>query len=86
MEDAGIGISREMLPRVFDMFAHGSSPQAGTGIGLALVRKVVDRMGGRVGVESELGRGSRFWVDLKPGGLKQVAAGAVRTVTSEIDL
>ena len=63
------------------MFAHGSSPQAGTGIGLALVRKVVDRMGGRVGVESELGQGSRFWVDFKPGDVKQVAAEAVRTVT-----
>ena len=34
-------------------------------IGLAIVRKAVERMGGRVGVESELGKGSRFWVELK---------------------
>lgn len=66
VEDNGIGISAMMLPRVFDMFARGSSSAAGTGIGLALVRKVVNRMGGRVGVESESGRGSRFWVELKP--------------------
>lgn len=65
VEDNGIGISKEMLPRVFQMFARGASAQAGTGIGLALVRKVVERMGGRVGVESEPGKGSRFWVELK---------------------
>jgi signal transduction histidine kinase len=50
------------------MFSRGSHPKAGTGIGLALVRKVVDRMGGRVGVESEEGNGSRFWVELRLGG------------------
>lgn len=67
VEDNGIGISRKMLPRVFDMFARGSSQEAGTGIGLALVRKVVDRMGGKVGVESEEGKGSRFWLELRQG-------------------
>ncbi len=53
MEDKGIGISTEMLPRVFDMFARGSKDYEGTGIGLALARKVVQRMGGKMGVESE---------------------------------
>ena len=70
VEDRGIGIKSSMLPRVFDMFARGSNDQAGTGIGLALVRKVVQRMGGRVGVESEEGRGSRFWVELKSGDVR----------------
>jgi signal transduction histidine kinase len=37
----------------------------GTGIGLAPVRRIVERMGGRAGVQSEPGRGSRFWVELK---------------------
>ncbi|HYG35268.1 MAG TPA: ATP-binding protein [Clostridia bacterium] len=40
----------------------------GTGIGLALVRKVVERMEGEVGVESTPDQGSRFWLDLKPAG------------------
>jgi len=54
-----------MFARVFEMFSRGQSNYEGTGIGLALVRKVVERMGGSVGVESEEGRGSRFWVELE---------------------
>jgi CheY-like chemotaxis protein len=67
VEDKGIGISRDMLPRVFEMYSRGSNTYEGTGIGLALVRKVAQRMGGRVGVESEEGSGSRFWMELKKG-------------------
>jgi PAS domain S-box-containing protein len=67
VEDKGIGISKAMLPRVFDMFSRGSKDFEGTGIGLALVRKVAQRMGGRVGVESEEGKGSRFWIELELG-------------------
>jgi len=65
--DKGIGISRDMLPRVFDMYSRGSNSYEGTGVGLALVRKVTQRMGGKVGVESEEGNGSRFWIELKNG-------------------
>ncbi|HEU5123681.1 MAG TPA: GAF domain-containing sensor histidine kinase [Verrucomicrobiae bacterium] len=64
-EDNGIGISQEMTPRLFGMFQRGSRKYEGTGIGLALVRKVTERMGGRVGVESATGKGSRFWIELK---------------------
>jgi PAS domain S-box-containing protein len=67
VEDKGIGISSDMLPRVFDMFSRGSKEYEGTGIGLALVRKVTQRMGGKAGVESEDGKGSRFWIELKSG-------------------
>jgi PAS domain S-box-containing protein len=67
VEDKGIGIAKEMLPRVFEMFSRGSKDYEGTGIGLALVRKVVQRMGGKVGVESEEGKGSRFWIELGRG-------------------
>ena len=70
VQDNGLGISKSMLPRVFDMFARGHATHAGTGIGLALVRKVVQRMGGRVGVESEQGKGSRFWVELPPAKIR----------------
>ena len=73
VEDKGIGISREMLPRVFEMFSRGSKDHEGTGIGLALVRKVAQRMGGKVGVESEEGKGSRFWIELKTGEARLVS-------------
>ena len=65
VEDQGIGIPATMLPRVFDMFSRGHNSYEGTGIGLALVRKVMRRLGGQVGVESEEGKGSRFWLDLR---------------------
>jgi len=67
VEDKGIGISKDMLPRLFSMFSRGSRDYEGTGIGLALVRKVAHQMGGTVGVESQAGKGSRFWMELKPG-------------------
>jgi signal transduction histidine kinase len=65
IEDNGVGISKAFLPRVFDMFQRESSNHEGTGIGLALVRKVTERMGGKVGVESAPGAGSRFWLIFK---------------------
>jgi signal transduction histidine kinase len=46
------------------MFQKLDRDYEGTGIGLAIVRKVAERMGGKVGAESEPGRGSRFWVEL----------------------
>ncbi len=64
-EDNGIGIAPEYQRTIFDMFQRLSPEYEGTGIGLALVRKVMERMGGKVGVESEPGNGSRFWLDLK---------------------
>ncbi|HLH54263.1 MAG TPA: PAS domain S-box protein [Verrucomicrobiae bacterium] len=65
VEDNGIGITKESQRRLFGMFERLTSGYEGTGIGLAIVRKVVERMGGRVGVESDLGKGSQFWVELK---------------------
>jgi signal transduction histidine kinase len=52
------------------MFERLTSVYEGTGIGLAIVRKVVERMGGKVGVESEPGKGSRFWVELRSTSLE----------------
>jgi signal transduction histidine kinase len=62
-EDNGIGIPREYHERIFDMFQQLDKSYEGTGIGLALVRKTVERMNGKVGVESEPGKGSRFWME-----------------------
>ena len=56
------------------MFARRSKDYEGTGIGLALVGKVVQRMGGKVGVESQEGKGSRFWIELKCVEAKQTGA------------
>ena len=64
IEDNGIGIPERAQERLFKMFQKVHPDYEGTGVGLAIVRKVVERMGGSVGVESELERGSRFWVEL----------------------
>jgi signal transduction histidine kinase len=65
-EDKGIGIEKQYHDKIWQMFQQLDKAYEGTGIGLALVRKVVDRMGGQVGVESEPDHGSRFWIELKP--------------------
>jgi signal transduction histidine kinase len=64
--DNGIGIAPEHQERIFRVFErlHGVEIYPGTGIGLAIVRKGLERMGGRVGVESQPGQGSRFWIEL----------------------
>jgi PAS domain S-box-containing protein len=64
VEDNGIGIPKDAQQRIFGMFQRATTDREGTGIGLAIVRKVVERMGGTVGVESAEGQGSRFWVEL----------------------
>ena len=58
--DQGEGIPEEALPRVFEAFYRGGEhPGAGTGLGLAVVRRYVDRWGGQVDIESTLGQGTR---------------------------
>ncbi len=64
-EDNGIGIPPEFQDRIFGMFQRLDRSYEGTGIGLALVKKVAQRLGGKVGVQSEPGKGSRFWLELK---------------------
>jgi PAS domain S-box-containing protein len=70
VEDRGIGIAPEHHERIFGVFQrlHDDRAYPGTGIGLAIVRKAMERMGGRAGVESRPGHGSRFWLELKQGG------------------
>jgi signal transduction histidine kinase len=63
-QDNGIGIAEESQGKIFQMFQQLNPDYEGTGIGLALVKKAVERMRGAVGVESQLGKGSRFWLEL----------------------
>jgi PAS domain S-box-containing protein len=67
VQDNGIGIPPEKHKQIFRVFErlHGEETYPGTGVGLAIVRKAVERMGGKVGVESQVDSGSRFWVDLQ---------------------
>ncbi len=66
-EDNGIGIAPAHQERIFEIFGqvHAEKRYGGTGIGLAIVRKAVQRMNGAIGVESEPGQGSRFWIILQ---------------------
>jgi len=71
VEDNGIGISPEHHQQIFGVFQRLNDVEAypGTGIGLAIVKRAAERMGGAVGLESEPGKGSRFHVDLQPAGV-----------------
>jgi len=66
--DNGIGIDAQYHEQVFGLFKrlHGSGKYAGSGIGLAICHKIVERYGGRMWVESEAGKGSKFFFTL-PG-------------------
>jgi PAS domain S-box-containing protein len=65
VQDNGIGIPQHSRERLFKMFQRLTNDHEGTGIGLAIVRKSVERMGGKVGSESEAGKGSQFWMELR---------------------
>ena len=64
--DNGIGIEQRHYERIYHIFGriHPDSKYAGTGIGLAIVKKTAERMGGRAGFDSEWGVGSKFWLEL----------------------
>jgi len=100
VSDTGIGIDKAVQPRLFGDFSQADSSVArrfgGSGLGLAICRRMVELMGGEIGVESELGRGSRFWftVELQRGGKPwaedeqgrvQLSVGALRVLLVEDD-
>jgi signal transduction histidine kinase len=72
VEDTGEGIPPHLLPHIFERFYRGNDAQdqdyGGAGLGLAIVRELVEAMGGKVAVESTFGVGSRFsfWLPLAP--------------------
>jgi len=68
VQDTGIGISKEDLPKIFQRFFQTEQAQkmrkGGFGLGLKIAREIVERHGGRIGVESEPGKGSLFYFTL----------------------
>jgi signal transduction histidine kinase len=64
VEDNGVGIAQIHHERIFELFTRLNHELPGTGAGLALTRQACALMGGRIGVESRPGKGSRFWIEL----------------------
>ncbi|MBI1944612.1 MAG: response regulator [Deltaproteobacteria bacterium] len=65
--DTGVGIAPDVLSSLFEPFTHGDQAttqgQSGSGLGLSIAKAIVERMGGEIHVETELGKGSTFWFD-----------------------
>jgi two-component system sensor histidine kinase ChiS len=74
VEDNGIGINPEYKDKIFMLFErlHSENKYPGTGVGLAIVKKGIEKMGGRVGFESTPGKGSSFWIELPAANEKLV--------------
>lgn len=62
--DTGDGMSPEVQRHVFDRFYKGNSFKQGTGLGLSICKSIIEQVGGKIGVESEIGKESRFWFTL----------------------
>lgn len=60
-QDTGIGIKKENLEKIFDHFEKADSNKSGTGLGLTIVKSIIENYGAKYGVESEEGKGSTFW-------------------------
>ncbi|MFT2110414.1 ATP-binding protein [Marinomonas sp. 2405UD68-3] len=87
IEDTGVGISYEQQKKLFSRFKQADSSTTrkfgGTGLGLAISKELIDIMGGSIGMTSEVGYGSKFWVSLK---LKEnIVHQADQVVTPEVD-
>ncbi len=67
MQDNGVGVPADQGDRIFDMFTRGGEPLAGTGMGLAVSRRVVEAHGGRIWVERPADGGSAFRFTLPAG-------------------
>jgi signal transduction histidine kinase len=60
VEDNGIGIEEKHLPRIFDMFYRATQDQAGSGLGLYIVKETIEKLGGQISLKSKYGEGTTF--------------------------
>ena len=67
VEDTGTGIDQEHLKNIFERFVKLNNFVQGTGLGLSISKSIVEQMGGHIGVDSEVGKGSRFWFTVPIG-------------------
>jgi signal transduction histidine kinase len=65
VKDDGIGIAPEYQEKAFQIFQRLSTSSEGSGIGLAVVKRAVEKMGGRIGIDSQVNAGSTFWFELR---------------------
>lgn len=96
VEDTGIGIAQDKLPGVFDAFTQAEQSTTrrfgGTGIGLTICKRLVTAMGGEIGVDSVLGKGTTFWFEVPARAepvqhvAPSVSAGSVEAATIAIDI
>jgi len=84
VRDNGIGIPAEHYENIFKMFRrlHSRRKYSGTGIGLAVCKRIVDKHGGRIGVESREGEGTTFWFTLVRAGAAETEASPAVAVAS----
>lgn len=84
IRDTGIGISADLLKTIFDDFVTGDASYVrevgGTGLGLGIARRLIEGMGGEIGVESKEGEGSNFWVRFPA----ETIASPENTITSDV--
>ena len=71
--DNGVGIPAAIQERIFSIFYQVDKSRGGTGIGLSIVRKAAERMGGQISVQSEPGKGSTFQLELRAAGIDQTS-------------
>ena len=79
VRDDGTGIAPEILPQIFEPFLTTKESGKGVGLGLAIANGIIERHGGRIEVESELGKGTKFSIHLPMGAHRELAPMAVGT-------